>query len=322
MLTVHMHAGQLREVMHAVDARGMFRRAADAAALAEREAVLRDRARAAAPAACCGPGASEGIQPGAAGSAAGAQSAAARSSGAQAAAPAVCLGGTPGAAAQAAAGLPRLASAAEPAAHAAIGGDRPLAAPANGLAARGAANGGGVGHAMGRLVPGDENSDDGEVSAPQSDEEGLTSAAADAGGVSAALGDASGRGRDEPPPPPADSAGPSPASGGGDQGPRADSGNPGARRPLLQSEDEAYARICEALAATDARLARLHAALQPNALLLVLGCQGDTFEVRRLQARRCHPPSWLSHGEAAFAPAEVILVSWTVPVLFHLELCA
>ena len=300
MLTMHMHAWQLREVMHAVDARGMFRRAADAAALAEREAVLRDRARAAAPAACCGPGASEGVQPGAAGSAAGAGSAAACSSGAQAAAPAACLGGAP----SAAAGDSRPASAAEPAAHAANGGGRPPAAPANRRAASGAANGGGVGHAHGRLAAGDDNSDDGEVSAPQSDEEGLTSAAADAGGVSLALPQASGSGRDEspPPPPPAESAGPSPASGGGDQGPGADSGVPGARRPLPQSEDEAYARVCEALAATDARLARLHAALQPNALLLVMGCQGDTFEVRRLQARRCHPPAWLPHGEAAFAP--------------------
>ena len=280
MLTVPVHAAQLREVLQAVDARGMFRRAADAAALAEREVVLGDRARAAAPAACCGPGASEGAEPGAAGSAAGAEIAAACSSGAQAAAR-----------------LPRPASAAEPAAHAANGGSRHSAAPANGRASRGAANAGGAGHAVGQLATGDDDSDDGEVSAPQSDEEGLVSAAADTEGVSLALAEAGGSGRDEspPPPPPADSAGPSPASGGGDQGPRADSGGPGARRPLPQSEDEAYARICEALAATDARLARLHAALQPNALLLVLGCQGDTFEVRRLQARRCYPPSWLLH---------------------------
>ncbi|KAK9846542.1 hypothetical protein WJX81_006260 [Elliptochloris bilobata] len=53
-----------------------------------------------------------------------------------------------------------------------------------------------------------------------------------------------------------------------------------------RSEDEAYERIREALRATDMRLARLHDALQPNALLLVLGCQGDTFEVRRLQEQK------------------------------------
>ena len=294
-----MHALQLREIMHAVDARGIFRRGADAAAVAERAAALNGSARAPLPVASCGPRPGEGAQPGAAGRTASAEGAAAPGGGAQAAAPAACSGGAPSAGAQPGAGSPALASVAEPAACAANGVGQSRAAQPNGRAAGGAANGGDAGHAGCPLVADQDNSFEGVMSAPQSDEEGLVSAAAGAGGAGVAPVEAGGCGRDRspPPPPPADGAGPTSASGGGggDGGARDSAGtpqggvrDPAARRTLPQSEDEAYARIREALAATDARLARLHAALQPNALLLLLGCQGDTFEVRRLQARRCH----------------------------------
>jgi hypothetical protein len=303
-------AAQLRDVAQAVDSRGTFRRATAAAALATANAALDGSARS-------GPagtgGAGEGVSR--AGTAAAAEvatcadragmdgngfaapvpsSAASSISGAaelalpggahamlaagSAAQPSVASGGDACASARVVGGVaaaPELAMGAEPA------GGATQAPQASGRAQQppNVMLSGGEARAPVGNAPGSE--DEGELLPERADGRPLPG--------SGPGGQAPGMVGGQPPPgagtttaePPSGDAAMSLASR--IEGAAAAPAQPPGRPPLPASEEEAAVRIAAALKATDARLGRLHAALPPNALLLVLGCQGDTLEVRRLQ---------------------------------------
>ena len=314
---------QLRGLAQAVDERGMFRRAAAAAALADAAAALDGSARS-------GPAAASST-PAGAGAAQSDPAPALDSHTLDGAVTAtnVTRAGAP--AAEAAASTSAQHGGAEGPAVAngfANGADDargPAAERSSAVAWAGATSGrlpgSGEGEGEGltsatlATAPSASSGDEGELPATQPDDAdpGPLSGSGLAVGPTTSCIDTPSCSREDtspPAPPVGDGVGLSPASGGGNKflvglgsgdGARqqgdgkclnrseviSGSATPGAplRRQLPESEAEAAEQVEAALRAADARMGRLHAALPANALLLVLGCQGDTFEVRQLQVR-------------------------------------
>lgn len=315
---------QLRGLAQAVDERGMFRRAAAAAALADAAAALDGSARS-------GPAAASSTPAGAG---------AAQSDPAPAldshvlngavTATSVSRAGAPAAEAMASTSAPRGGAegvaVANGFANGAYDARGPAAERSSAVAWAGAVNGRlpgsgegegeGVASATLATAPSASSGDEGELPATQPDDADpgpLSGSGLAIGPTTSSIDTPSCSREDTPPPAPplGDGVGLSPASGGGDKslvglgsgdGARQQGGGvkclngseivngsamPGApvRRQLPESEAEAAEQVKAALRAADARMGRLHAALPANALLLVLGCQGDTFEVRQLQVR-------------------------------------
>ena len=323
-------SAQLRDVAQAVDSRGTFRRATAAAALAAANAALDGSARAG-PAGTGGAGERESRA--GTGAAAELATCAGRAgvdgNGFAAPVPSRAASSISAAAEQASpedahamlavgsAARPSVASAGGACAGASVVGG--VAAAPELAAGVGAEPAGGATHALeasGRAQqPPDVILSGGEARAlagdgPGSEDEGeLLPERADTRLLpgSGPGGQAPGVEGGQPPPgaatptaePPTGDAATSPASrvGGTAAGPV----QPPGRLPLPASEEEAAVRIAAALKATDARLGRLHAALPPNALLLVLGCQGDTLEVRRLQVSPAELCSYLAAVSALHA---------------------
>lgn len=314
---------QLRGLAQAVDERGMFRRAAAAAALADAAAALDGSARS-------GPAAASSTPAGAG----------AAQSGPAPALDSHMLDGAVTATSVTRAGAPAAEAVASTSAqHGGAEGVKvangfangaddargPAAERSSAVAWAGAVDGrlpgSGVGEGEGltsatlATAPSASSGDEGELPATQPDDADpgpLSGSGLAVGPTTTSIDTPSCSPEDTPPPAPplGDGVGLSLASGGGEtslvglgsgDGARQQcggkcfngsedvngSGTPGApvRRPLPESEAEAAERVKAALRAADARVGRLHAALPANALLLVLGCQGDTFEVRLLQVR-------------------------------------